>query len=151
MSFIKPTKDKIALFIFMIIAAFAAALLFIFVSRFLAASRYPWEHPVYYQLIYFFLGILHYVAIAYLTIVFYKKKFSIKGEHYFIFKVVMLLAIFSFLHMSFASYISGKVPEIFFSNWVNVWFMAVNLAWYYLLACLIYYFDKNKHCDQDEK
>jgi ABC-type multidrug transport system fused ATPase/permease subunit len=95
-----------------------------------------------YQQLNFFINILRYIAIAYLTIAFYKKKISPYGEYYTIFKIAILLLVFSFLYHLFLSYIVQQVPDIFFFNWLNVGFVVINLAWYYLLVCIAYDFNK---------
>lgn len=144
MEFIKPNKEKIRLFIIIILASLITAVLFMFLNRFWAVSYYVWSHTLFYQLGYFIANILRYLLVAYLIIAFYKKKLSPTGEYYSIFKVVMLLWIFSFLHRSVIGYFSQNVPEIFFSKWINVEFFIVGLLWYYFLACVIYYFNNNK-------
>jgi len=94
------------------------------------------------QSIQFFIDIFQCVVIAYLTIAFYKKKISPQGEYYTIFKITILLIIFSFLYQLFLSYIGRQTPNMFLSNWVNAGFVVINLTWYYVLACVIYDFDK---------
>ena len=128
----------------MILAAFVTAILLILINRWLAMNYYFSGYAVYYKIGQFVVGLLRYIIIGYLTIAFYKKKVSLGGEYYNIFKVAMLLAVFSFLHRSVIGYVSQKAPEIFFTNWMNIEFFTVSLFWYYLLACVIYYFDKNK-------
>lgn len=142
MTFIKLTKHKTRLFLAMIVASFVVGALSILINRFLILNFYLEGQIFYHQLINFFIDIIRYIAIAYLTIAFYKKKLSPKGEYYTIFKIAILLAIFSFLYQLFLSYIGQQAPDIFFSNWVNAGFIAINLAWYYLLTCVIYDFDK---------
>jgi len=138
MTFLKLTKNKTRLFLSMIISSFIAGALFILINRFLIVNYYlGW-----YQSINFFISIFQHIIIAYLTIAFYKKKISPQGEYYTIFKIAILLIIFSFLYQLFLSYIGRQVPNISFSNWVNAGFVVINLAWYYLLACIIYNFDK---------
>lgn len=136
--FLKLTKNKARLFLSMIISSFIAGVLFILINRFLIVNYYLGWH----QSINFFISIFQYIIIAYLTIVFYKKKISPQGEYCTIFKVAILLIIFSFLYQLFLSYIGRQMPNMFFSNWVNAGFVAINLVWYYLLSCVIYDFDK---------
>lgn len=142
MIFLKLTKNKTRLFLSMIISAFIAGVLFILINRVLIVNYYPGGQTLYHQLIYFFIDIFRYIIIAYLTIAFYKKKISPQGEYYTIFKVAILLVIFSFLYRLFLSYIGRQAPDIFFSNWVNAGFVVINLAWYYLLVCVVDNFDK---------
>lgn len=142
MDFIKPNREKIRLFIIIILASLIAAVPFIFLSRFLAVNYYVWNHPLHYRLGYLVANILRYTLIGYLIIAFYKKKLSPTGEYYSIFKAAMLLWVFGFLHRSVIGYFSRNAPEIFFSKWMNIEFFAVGLLWYYVLACIIYYFGK---------
>jgi len=138
MTFLKLTKNKIRLFLSMIIASFIAGILFILVNRFLIANYYLGWH----QSINFFVSILQHIVIAYLTIAFYKKKISPQGEYYSIFKVAILLIIFSFLYQLFFSWVNWQIPVTFFPAWLNALIVVINLAWYYLLSCMIYDFDK---------
>ena len=140
--FLKPNKNKIRLFLSLIISAFIVGVLFIFLNRFLIVNYYLGSQTLYHQLIYFFVSIFQNLIIAYLTIAFYKKKLSPQGEFYTIFKVTILLVVFSFFYQLFLSYVGRQAPDIFLSNWVNAGFMVINLAWYYLLVCVIYDFDK---------
>ena len=133
MTFLKLTKNKTKLFLLLIISSFIVGNLHILISRFLITNYYPNQ----YRLNCFFIGILQDIIIAYLTIAFYKKKLSPRGEYYTIFKITLLLIIFSFLYQLFLSYIVWQVPDAFFSNWLNAGFAIINLAWYYLLSCLI--------------
>jgi hypothetical protein len=144
MTYLKPTKEKIRLFLFLIISAFIAGIFSIFLQRFLIVNYYQGTQIPYHQLINFFISIFQNLIIAYLTIAFYKKKFSPQGEFYTIFKVTALLVIFSFLYQLFLSYVGRQAPDIFFSNWLNVVFVATNLAWYYLLVCIVYDFNRIK-------
>lgn len=138
MNFLKLTKNKIRLLLLMITSSVIVGVLHILISRFVIEYYYSgWQ-----QLINLIVGILQHIIIAYLIIAFYKKKISPRGEYYTIFKVTILLIIFSFLYQIFLSYVGRQAPNIFFSNWINVMFMLINLAWYYLLACVIYDFDK---------
>ena len=138
MSFLKLTKNKARLFLSLIISSFIAGVLFILINRFLIVNYYlGWHHSIN-----FFVSIFQYITIAYLTIAFYKKKISPQGEYYVIFRIAILLAIFGFLYRLFLSYIGQQAPDIFYSNLVNAGFVVINLAWYYLLACIIYDFDK---------
>lgn len=139
MTFLKLTKNKTRLFLSMIVSSFIASIFYLLISRFLIANYYLGWH----QSIYFFVDILQYIIIAYLTIAFYKKKVSPRGEYYTIFKVVIFLIIFSFLYQLFLSYVGRQAPNMSSSNWVNAGFVVINLGWYYLLSCLIYDFDKN--------
>lgn len=134
------TKSKAKLFLSMIVASFVVGAFFILINRFLLSSFYLEGQIFYYQLINFFIGILRYIAIAYLTISFYKQKLSPQGEYYAIFKIVILLAVFNFLYKLFLSYIGRQIPDLFFSDWVNVGFVAINLAWYYMIVCIVYNF-----------
>jgi len=138
MAFLKLTKNKTRLFLSMIISSFIAGVLFILINRFLIVNYYQGWH----QSIQFFIDIFQCVVIAYLTIAFYKKKISPQGEYYTIFKITILLIIFSFLYQLFLSYIGRQTPNMFLSNWVNAGFVVINLTWYYVLACVIYDFDK---------
>src|SRR5680860_74809 len=141
MTFLKLTKNKTRLFLSLIISSFIVGVLFILINRVLIVNYYlSWQ--TLYQQLNFFINILRYIAIAYLTIAFYKKKISPHGEYYTIFKIAILLLIFSFLYHLFLSYIVQQAPDIFFSNWLNVGFVVINLAWYYLLVCIVYDFDK---------
>jgi len=133
MTFLKLTKNKTKLFLLLIISSFIVGILHILISRFLITNYYPDQH----RLICFFIDILQDIIIAYLTIAFYKKKLSPRGEYYTIFKITLLLIIFSFLYQLFLSYIVWQAPDAFFSNWLNAGFAIINLAWYYLLSCLI--------------
>src|SRR5680860_1914792 len=141
MTFLKLTKKKTKLFLSLIISSFIVGVLFILINRVLIVNYYLGEQSLY-QLINFFINILRYIIIAYLTIVFYKKKLSPQGEYYTIFKVAILLIIFSFLYQLFLSYIGRQAPDIFFSHWVNAGFVVINLAWYYLLVCIVYDFNE---------
>jgi len=142
MAFLKLTKNKTRLFLSMIISAFIAGALFILINRFLIVYYYHEWQTFYHQLVYFFIGIFQYIIIAYLTISFYKKKISPRGEYYTIFKVAILLVVFSFLYRLFLSYIGRQWPDMAFSNWVNAGFVVINLARYYLLVCVIYNFNE---------
>jgi len=145
MVFLKLIKNKTKLFLAMIIASFVVGALSILINRFLILNFYSNGQIFYNQLIQFinfFISILRYIAIAYLTIAFYKKKISPQGEYYTIFKIAMLLAIFGFLYRLFLSYIGQQASDIFFSNWVNAGFVAINLIWYYVLICIVYNFDE---------
>jgi hypothetical protein len=145
MVFLKLTKNKTKLFLAMIVASFVVGVLSILINRFLILNFYSNGQIFYHQLIQFinfFISILRYIAIAYLTIAFYKKKILPQGEYYAIFKIAMLLAIFGFLYHLFLSYIGQQAPDIFFSNWVNAGFVAINLIWYYVLICIVYNFDE---------
>ena len=140
MVFLKLTKNKTKLFLAMIVASFVVGALSMLINRFLILNFYSDGQIVYHQLINFLMSIIRYIAIAYLTIAFYKKKISPQEEYYVIFKIAILLAIFSFLYRLFLSYISQQAPNIFFSNWVNAGFVAINLIWYYVLICIVYSF-----------
>jgi hypothetical protein len=140
MTFLKLTKNKTKLFLSMIAASFVVGALSILINRFLILNFYLEGQIFYHQLINFFIDIIRYIAIAYLTMAFYKKKISPHGEYYTIFKIAILLAIFGFLYRLFLSYIGQQAPDIFFSNWVNAGFVVINLAWYYVLACIVYSF-----------
>lgn len=141
MTFLKLTKNKTRLFLSLIISSFIVGVLFILINRVLIVNYYlSWQ--TLYQQLNFFINILRYIAIAYLTIAFYKKKISPYGEYYTIFKIAILLLVFSFLYHLFLSYIVQQVPDIFFFNWLNVGFVVINLAWYYLLVCIAYDFNK---------
>ena len=140
MTFLKLTKNKTRLFLSLIIATFVVGVLSLLVNRFLILNYYHGVQIFYHQLINFFIDIIRYIAIAYLTMAFYKKKISPHGEYYTIFKIAILLLVFSFLYHLFLSYIGQQAPDIFFSNWVNAGFVVINLAWYYLLACIVYSF-----------
>ena len=140
MTFLKLTKNKTRLFLSLIIATFVVGVLSLLVNRFLILNYYHGIQIFYYQLINFFIDIIRYIAIAYLTMAFYKKKISPHGEYYTIFKIAILLLVSSFLYHLFLSYIGQQAPDIFFSNWVNAGFVVINLAWYYLLICIAYYF-----------
>ncbi len=140
MVFLKLTKNKTKLFLAMIVASFVVGVLSMLINRFLILNFYSDGQIVYHQLINFLMSIIRYIAIAYLTIAFYKKKISPQEEYYVIFKIAILLAIFSFLYRLFLSYIGQQAPGIFFSNWVNAEFVAINLIWYYVLVCIVYSF-----------
>jgi phosphatidylglycerophosphate synthase len=150
MTFLKLTKNKTKLFLSMIVASFVVGALSILINRFLILNFYLEGQIFYHQLINFFVSIIRYIAIAYLAIVFYKKKISPQGEYYAIFKIAILLLIFSFLYHLFLSYIAQQAPDIFFSNWVNAGFVVINLAWYYVLTCIVYNF-KEIRSEKHEK
>lgn len=148
MAFLKLTKNKTKLFLSMIVASFVVGALSILINRFLMFNFYSNGQIFYHQLIQFinfFISILRYIAIAYLTIAFYKKKISLRGEYYAIFKITILLAIFSFLYRWFLGYIGQQAPDVFFSNWVNAGLAIINLAWYYVLICIVYNFAEMKN------
>jgi len=140
MTFLKLTKNKTRLFLSLIIATFVVGVLSLLVNRFLILNYYHGVQIFYHQLINFFIDITRYIAIAYLTMAFYKKKVLPHGEYYTIFKIAILLAVFGFLYRLFLSYIGQQAPDMFFSNWVNAGFVVINLTWYYLLACIVYSF-----------
>ncbi len=140
MVFLKLTKNKTKLFLAMIVASFVVGALSMLINRFLILNFYSDGQIVYHQLINFLMSIIRYIAIAYLIIAFYKKKISPQGEYYSILKIAILLAIFGFLYRLFLSYMSQQAPDIFFSNWVNAGFVAINLIWYYVLVCIVYSF-----------
>ncbi len=150
MTFLKLTKNKTKLFLSMIAASFVVGALSILINRFLILNFYLEGQIFYHQLINFFIDIIRYIAIAYLTMAFYKKKISPHGEYYTIFKIAILLAIFGFLYRLFLSYIGQQAPDIFFSNWVNAGFVVINLTWYYLLICIVYNF-KEIRIEKHEK
>lgn len=152
MAFLKLTKDKIKFFLLMVVASFVVGALSILINRFLIINFY-WNEKIFdhqlIQFINFLISIIRYIAIAYLTIAFYKKKISPQGEYYVIFKIVVLLTVFSFLYRLFLNYIGQQAPDILFSNSMNVGFVVINLAWYYVLTCIVYNFkeirnEKNK-------
>ena len=134
----KINKNITRLFLLLIISSFIAGILHILISNFLIISYYPDQ----YRLICLFIDILQNIIIAYLTVAFYKKKLSPRGEYYTIFKITLLLIIFNFLYQLFLGYVAWQAPNIFFSNLVNVGFALINLALFYLLSCIIYNFDK---------
>ena len=150
MTFLKLTKNKTKLFLSMIAASFVVGALSILINRFLILNFYLEGQIFYHQLINFFIDIIRYIAIAYLTMAFYKKKISPHGEYYTIFKIAILLAIFGFLYRLFLSYMGQQVPDLFFSNWGNVGFVVINLAWYYVLACIIYSFKEIRSIKYEE-
>ena len=150
MVFLKLTKNKTKLFLAMIVASFVVGVLSMLINRFLILNFYSDGQIVYHQLINFLMSIIRYIAIAYLTIVFYKKKISPQGGYYAIFKIATLLAIFGFLYRLFLSYMGQQVPDLFFSNWGNVGFVVINLAWYYVLACIIYSFKEIRSIKYEE-
>lgn len=150
MTFLKLTKNKTRLFLSLIIATFVVGVLSLLVNRFLILNYYHGVQIFYHQLINFFIDIIRYIAIAYLTMAFYKKKISPHGEYYTIFKIAILLAIFGFLYRLFLSYIGQQAPDIFFSNWVNAGFVVINLAWYYLLACIVYSFKEVRNIKHEK-
>jgi hypothetical protein len=134
MTSLKLTKDKIRLLLSMIAASFIAGILSILLSRFIITNYYAaWQLP---------LHSLQCFVIAYLTIAFYKNKFSLQGEYYVIFKIALLLIIFNFLYQLFFSWLSWQIPVTFFPVWLNVLIVIINFGWYYLLACIICGFDK---------
>jgi len=140
MVFLKSTKNKTKLFLAMIASSFVVGALFILINRYLILNFYSNGQIFYHQAINFFISVFQYIAIAYITIFFYKKKVSPRGEYYAIFKIAILLAIFGFLYRLFLSYVGQRTPGIFFSNWVNAGFVVINLIWYYVLACIVYSF-----------
>jgi hypothetical protein len=140
MDFLKLTKNKTKLFLAMIVASFVVGALSVLINRFLILNFYSDGQIFYHQLINFLMSIIRYIAIAYFAIAFYKKKISPQGEYYSIFKIAILLAIFGFLYRLFLSYVGRQAPDIFFSNWVNAGFAVINLAWYYVLTCIVYNF-----------
>ena len=142
MAYLKLTKNKTKLFLAMIVASFVVGALSVLINRFLVLNFYSERQIFYHQLINFFMSIVRYITIAYLTIAFYKKKISPQGEYFAIFKIAILLAIFGFLYRLFLSYMGQQAPDKFFSNWVNAGFVVINLAWYYVLACIVYSFKK---------
>jgi len=142
MAYLKLTKNKTKLFLAMIVASFVVGALSVLINRFLVLNFYSEGQIFYHQLINFFMSIIRYITIAYLAIVFYKKKISPQGEYFAIFKIAILLAIFGFLYRLFLSYMGQQAPDKFFSNWVNAGFVVINLAWYYVLACIVYSFKK---------
>lgn len=150
MAFLKLTKNKTRLFLSLIIATFVVGVLSLLVNRFLILNYYHGVQIFYHQLINFFIDIIRYIAIAYLTMAFYKKKISPHGEYYTIFKIAILLLVFSFLYHLFLSYIGQQAPDIFFSNWVNAGFVVINLAWYYLLACIVYSFKEVRNIKHEK-
>ena len=150
MDFLKLTKNKTKLFLSMIVASFIVGALSILINRFLILNFYADGQILYHQLINFLMSIIRYIIIAYLIIAFYKKKISPQGEYYTIFKITVLLVIFSFLYRLFLSYINQQIPEAIFSNWINVSFVVVNLAWYYVLICFVYNF-KEIRIEKHEK
>ena len=139
MGFIKPTKDKLKLFLIIIFSIIIVSALFILVNYFLV-QYFLLEHPIYYRLSLFFASLIRYFLIGYLVMFLYKKKISLKGEYCFIFKIVILLAVFSYLNHLFFGFIGSINPEIFFTNWINLIFPIVNIFLYYLLACIVYKF-----------
>lgn len=134
----------------MIAASFIIGAFFVLINRFLILNFYLDWQISYHQLINFLMSIVRYIAIAYLTLSFYKKRVSPQGKYYAIFKIAVLLAIFDFLCRLFLNYINEQLPVIFFSNWAGVGLAAINLAWYYLLACVIYDF-KEIRSEKHEK
>ena len=114
MTFLKLTKNKAGLFLSMIVASFMVDILSILVSRLLIVNYYLEWQSLAYSFIHFFVSILQCILIAFLTIVLYKKKFSLKGEYYTIFKVALLLIIFNFLYQLFFSWLSWQIPVTFF-------------------------------------
>ena len=139
MNFLKPTKGKLKLFLIIIFSVLAVSVLFVLVNLFLA-TNWLMENPVYYRLSYFFINLLRYFIVAYLIMLLYKKRISLKGEYYFVFKIFILLAVFSYLHHSLLNLIVSINPEIFFTNWINIEFVFVNILFCYLLAGIVYRF-----------
>jgi len=137
--FLKPTKEKLKLFLIIIFSVLAVSVLFVLVNFFLA-TNWLMENPVYYRLSYFFINLLRYFIVAYLIMLLYKKRISLKGEYYFVFKIFILLAVFSYLHHSLLNLIVSINPEIFFTNWINIEFVFVNILFCYLLAGIVYRF-----------
>ncbi len=142
MTFLKLTKDKIRLFLSMIVASFIVGILSILLSRFVIVNYYVEWQTLSYLFIHFFISIFKFIIIAYLTIAFYKKKFSFQGEYYAIFKIALLFIVFNFLYQLFFSWVNWQIPVTFFPAWLNVLLAVINLTWFYLLACIIYDFDK---------
>lgn len=144
MVFLKLTRSKTKLFLSMIAASFIIGAFFVLINRFLILNFYlDWQISYrQHQLMNFFMSIVRYIAIAYLTLSFYRKKVSPRGKYYTIFQIAALLAVFSFLYRLFLNYINQQLPGAFFSNWTSVGLIAVNLIWYYLLACIIYNFNE---------
>src|SRR6056297_1545352 len=140
MNFLKPNKEKLKLFLIIIFSVVTVSVLFVLVNPFLATNYFLIEHPAYYRLSYFFINILRYFVIAYLVMILYKKKIVLKGEYYFVFKIFILLAVFSYLHHSLLNLIVSINPEIFFTNWINIEFVFVNILFCYLLAGIVYRF-----------
>ncbi|MFA5748387.1 MAG: hypothetical protein WC872_04755, partial [Candidatus Absconditabacterales bacterium] len=122
----------------------------VLLNRFLILNFYLEGQISYHQLMNFFMSIIRYITIAYLTIAFYKKKIPPRGEYSSIFKIAILLAIFGFLYRLFLSYIGQQAPDIFFSNWVNAGFVAINLTWYYLLVCIVYSFKEVRNIKHEK-
>ena len=140
MPFLKLTRNKVKLLLLMIVASFIVGILFILINRVLVLNIYFGKQVFYQQIINFFINILRYIVISYLTLSFYQRKLSFQGKYYAIFKISALLMIFSFLYQLFLSYISKLIPGILLSNWINIIFVIANLAWYYVLVCIVYNF-----------
>jgi hypothetical protein len=140
MNFLKPTKEKFKLFLIIILSVIAVSVLYVFVMRFLVPSHLLVENPTYYRLSYFFTNILRNFIIACLIIMLYKKRISLKGEYYSVFKIFIILTVFSYLHHLFISMIASIYPKIFFTNLINIEFVVVNILFCYFLASVVYKF-----------
>jgi len=122
MPFLKLTRNKVKLLLLMIVASFIVGVLFILINRVLVLNIYFGKQVFYQQIINFFINILRYIVISYLTLSFYQRKLSFQGKYYVIFKISALLMIFSFLYQLFLSYINKFMPGILFSSWINIIF-----------------------------
>lgn len=142
MNFLQPTKNKIKLFFFVILASLVTAVFVMLINRWFARNYFHVGNVIFWRTSMISVAYLRHFIVGYLIIAFHKKKFVLKGEYYSVFKVAVLLAVFSYLHQAVLAYVSQKAPEIFFSTWINLEFFVASLLWYYLLACIIYYFDK---------
>ncbi len=140
--FLKPSKNKIELFLYMIFLSFLVSLIYMFLTRFMVEhSYYKIINEMIYEIYYFIIQLLRYFLIAYLSIAFIRNDYSINKEIYNIFKVVILFYAISFLHSSLVNYIYNTT-DIVMLSWVQYILAASGLMNYYIVACYVYGFKK---------
>jgi len=126
----------------MILVYFSLSFLFMFVDRFLINTSLRVDmsrYGNYIRLLYFILNILKYFLISFLSIALVRKKFSIHGQYYNIFKVVMLFFLFNVLYSALYNFLSTKIsPALFYSGFIQIGSAVPMLLAYYIIACILY-------------
>ena len=147
LNFIRPSKDKIVIFLSMIILSFILFLLNIFLHKFFILDNFYYDQRYVYDLFWIVANTLRYFLVSFLVISFIEKKFTLSGRYYNIFKIILLLASFGFLLNYFYIFLHKIIPEdIYFSNWNFVLALTPILSGYYIIACFIHnlYFFREK-------
>ncbi len=142
MIFLKPSKNKIKIFLFMIPVSLVLSSIVILISRF-AIENYYCSGCAAYRLFFLIIGALRYFLFSFFVISFASKKFSFAGQYYNILKVVMLLFSFNVLTKAFYVFLYKITPlDISMSYWFQASYFIYALLIYYIIACYIHNFNK---------